>query len=874
MTPERWARLAELFDLACQQPAAAREAWLAAATDDEGLRAELRAMLAAYERDPSFLEDAADPGLAVGEAVAGALAGRRLGAWRLTRQIGRGGMGVVYEAVRDDRAFDRRVAVKILPAWRVDALAERFRVERRLLGGLDHPGIARLLDAGSSDDGVPYCVMEFVDGAPIDEWCRTRQLDVRARVALMEGVCAAVAYAHAHLVVHRDLKPSNILVAADGQPKLLDFGIATLLDADSGEAVSTTRTGFTSFTPEFASPEQMRGERVTTATDVYSLGVLLYLLLADQRPYDLRGLTAAEALQVVCEREPAAPSAVAPVAARARLRGDLDVIVGKALRKDAGDRYAGVSALAADLQAWRERRPIAAAPATWADRASRFVRRNAAAVAAAAVVAVAVLAGTAATAWQARIAERERARADARFNDVRRLANAVVGPLYDAIAKVPGSTEARQLLVREALTYLDRLSAQAGDDVALASELADAYEKIGDVQGNLYGPNLGDAAGAKTSYARLIALRRAVDAARPGDAAARAGLANAEIRLADMALGESRYADAAAGYQRAVDILGAAATTAPNDGQAVIAGRAHGRLGVALNWAGRRAEATASFERARRVVEPWAARPDASPQVRFELMSTLGNAGDVHYLEERFAPALESYEAALAMARAAAARTPTAPARRSVHLIATRVAAAMQELGRFDDAAALAAEAVAIQRELAVADAKNVRLQFDLAASMQGQAVIEFRRRRFEAAAGLLRESLTLFDAGLAASPESREQRFNYAQTLAWQGRVEAARGRPRDGVAALQRAVAIYAEPEVSARKPSERFEVTLWLGDALAASARAGGGEPARRQALAAYAAARDGLAALVASGQPEPRLAELQRAVEASRVALDRR
>ncbi len=874
MTPEQWASIAELFAAACERPPATRDAWLRESCDDAVIRAEVLAMLAAYDRDPAYLERGADAREVLAGIDRDVLAGRRLGAYRLIREIGRGGMGVVYEAVRDDQEFDRRAAVKILPSWSAAVLAERFRFERRVLAGLDHPGIARLIDAGTDGDGVPYCVMEFVDGLPIDEWCETRRLDLAARVQLVERVCDAVAHAHGHLVVHRDLKPSNILVTPEGQPKLLDFGIATLLDAADGTSVGTTRTGFTSFTPEFASPEQMRGERVTTASDTYSLGVLLYLLLARRQPYELRGLAPVEALRVACDVEPPRPSTVAPADVGPRLAGDLDTIVATALRKERSQRYATVEALAADLRAWREHRPIAARPPSWAYVSRRFVRRHRLGVAAAAALVLTVAAGTAATAWQARVAERERARADARFSDVRQLANAVVGPLYDAIAKVPGSTEARQVLVKEALTYLDRLSAQAGDDVALLAELADAYEKIGDVQGNLYGPNLGDAAGANASYARLITLRRTVAAARPGDAVARAGLANAEIRLADMATGESRYDEAAAGYQRGIDMLGDAARAPTTEADAVIAARTYGRLGVALNWAGRREDALQAFERSRAASTPWARRPDASPVVRTELMGALANQGDVYYLAERFEEAYGAYSEALAMARVRVGETGTAPARRSVHLIATRAAAALQELGRYADAATLSLESIAIQRELAKADARNVRMQFDLAASLQGYGVIEFRRGRPAEAVAQLRDSLRLFEAGLAASPTSTEQRFNIAQTWAWLGRAESARARHREGVAALVTATAIYAEPEAASRKPSERFEVVQWLGDAAAAWARAGGGDAARRQARDAYLAARTGFDGLAKAGALEPRLADLRRQLEASLAALDRR
>ncbi|MCC7243858.1 MAG: protein kinase [Acidobacteria bacterium] len=851
MTPERWARVTELFDLACQLPPADREPALRAACDDESLWVEVRAMLETYDADPDFLEGPADPTTVLDLADVNTLADRRMGPYRLTREIGRGGMGVVYEARRDDQEFDRRAAVKILPSWSAAVLAERFRFEWQVLAGLDHPGIARLIDAGTTADGVPYCVMEYVDGQPIDAWCRAHRLDVTARVQLLERVCEAVAHAHGQLVVHRDLKPSNLLVTAAGQPKLLDFGIATLLDSESGVSVGTTRTGFTSFTPQFASPEQIRGERVSTASDVYALGVLLYLLLTDQPPHDLRGLSALETLRTVCEVGPPRPSAVAPPEVRGRLRGDLDTIVEKALRKDPRERYGSVAALRADLRAWREHRPIDAVAPSWAYRASRFVRRNTLAVTAGAVVLLVVLAGAAATARQARIAERERARADARFGDVRRLANAVVGPVYDAISKVPGSTEARRVLVTEALSYLDALSALAADDLDLKRELGDAYLKIGDVQGNLFYGNLGDVAGARDSYAKLLALRRAVHEARPGDLDARLALAQAEIRTGDIALGESHTDEAVRRYEAALAMVGEVPTAPGHEAALTTAARAHDHRGIALNWAGRRDHALAAFGQAVALLEPLAAGRPPATAVREGLMASYGNSGDAYYYDDRFADALDRFGRALALARQGLAESPTAKAQRDVHLCLTRVAYALKELGRLDEAAPLELEAIRMQEALASADANNVQLRFDLAAAHEGLAETHYLRKHYDGAFAEATSSLALYRAALAANPAAHEQLFNDAQAQAWLGRIEFARGHLAESSAALRSAVAAFAAPDVSARKRTAQYEAAVWLGDALAARGRQSGQRAFLVEARAAYTAAASGLRAVAADG-----------------------
>jgi serine/threonine protein kinase len=348
MHTDRWARVVELFGQGCDLAPAERAAWLSSACgDDEGLRQDVARLIDTYQNDPAFLEQAADVAAAIDDPARDPLVGRTLGPYRIVRRIGRGGMAVVYEAARDDQEFDRRAAIKVLPTWSAALLSERFRLERRLLAGLDHEGIARLIDAGVGPDGSQYFVMELVDGLPIDEYCRTQQLSLRARVALIARVLDALAYAHQHLVVHRDVKPANILVTAAGQPKLLDFGIAAMISSDEGTSAGATRAGWQHFTPAFASPEQVRGERISTASDVYSMGALAYLLLSGRPPYPLDGLAPLDAMRTICDVDPP-PMRTGD--------GDVDNMIAKALRKAAPDRYASAAEFAADLRAWLEGR--------------------------------------------------------------------------------------------------------------------------------------------------------------------------------------------------------------------------------------------------------------------------------------------------------------------------------------------------------------------------------------------------------------------------------------------------------------------------------------------------------------------------------------
>jgi len=334
------------------------------------------------------------------------IVGRRLGPYRICELIGEGGMGAVYVAERDDAQFVRRVAIKILPrAIESPEAIARFRDERQFLAALDHRNIVRLIDGGSTDAGVPYLVMERIEGKPITAYAREHALSIPARVRLLRDICAAVQYAHQNLIIHRDIKPANILVDASGVPKLLDFGIAKLLSPTSGfEREAKTRTGFLLFTPEYASPEQARGEAVSTATDVYSLGAVLYELVTDRPPHPNTG-SVFDMLRVICEVDPVKPSLAAPGDRRRRIAGDLDNIILKALHKEPARRYATVEHLDEELGRFLDGLPVDARDGTFGYRAQKFVRRHKGAVIAAGVVGLTLVAATVVSLRQAQRAD-------------------------------------------------------------------------------------------------------------------------------------------------------------------------------------------------------------------------------------------------------------------------------------------------------------------------------------------------------------------------------------------------------------------------------------------------------------------------------------
>ncbi|HET8647526.1 MAG TPA: serine/threonine-protein kinase, partial [Vicinamibacteria bacterium] len=540
----RWERVKDLFAAALPLEAEGRAALLARECGGADLlRGEVESLLSAHDGAAGFL-DGGTGGAAAGAPAPEAMAGRRLGPYRIVSAIGRGGMGEVYRAVRDDDHFQKVVAVKLVRrGLDDDVVRARFRAERRILARLEHPGIARLLDAGATEEGWPFLVMEHVEGARIDVYADAQRLDTRARLELFRSVCAAVQYAHQNLVVHRDIKPANILVGADGVPKLLDFGVAKLLDPDV--AGPATATGFTPMTPAYASPEQVLGQPITTAADVYSLGVVLYELLTGRLPYDLASGQPMELLKAVVEQDPrrasqAGPGPTAPlggsinvsVLRRQPLTGDLDDILMMALRKEPQRRYGSVEALSEDVRRCLQGLPVAASRGTFGYRARKFVRRNRVPVAAAACVVAALLAGTGATAWQARVARAQRARAERRFADVRHLANAMLFDLYDKVRDLPGSTEARKELVTHALQYLDSLAGEVDGDPGLQRELAAAYRRIGDVQGQSGAANLGDPAAAAANYGKALALYERLALAAPGDIALQTDLVDCQMNVA------------------------------------------------------------------------------------------------------------------------------------------------------------------------------------------------------------------------------------------------------------------------------------------------------------------------------------------------------
>jgi tetratricopeptide (TPR) repeat protein len=604
MMTDRWQRVQELFERAADMPAADRLRFLdSLPAEDRELRPELDSLFAYDEPESGRPLDSVVRDAAVSLLAAEAMIGRHVGPYRLARQLGTGGMGTVYLGVRDDAQFDQTVAIKLVRAGlNTKSVLDRFRYERRILAQLDHPYIAKLLDGGTTSDGQPYFVMEFVEGTPIHRYCASRNFTVGQKCELFAMVCEAVSYAHRNLVIHRDLKPSNILVTDTGLPKLLDFGIAKLLTPESTE-LTLTQTGTLAqpLTPDYASPEQVVGDAFNTTTDVYSLGAVLFELLTAARPHRISSLTPLALERAICVEEVRKPSSMVEASDRRALTGDLDNIVMMAMRKEPQRRYQSAGELREDILRHLKGLPVNAREDTLVYRVGKFVRRHRVGVGAAGLVFVALAGGVVATDRERRVAndekqvaqsqkdvaDRERARAQSAQADAdlqrdaavraRQLAeaqskeadtqkrnaeerlSAILGitgkslySLQDAIATLPGGTELRKKLVLETVTNLDSLAANAGDDIRFRKTLLSAYMALGDVQGYPFTPNLGETAGALESYRKAGVIQEGLLAKMPDDPDVLLTVIGLNQRVGETINERGRYAEGVAHVEKAL----------------------------------------------------------------------------------------------------------------------------------------------------------------------------------------------------------------------------------------------------------------------------------------------------------------------------------
>lgn len=706
LSPADWQRIESVFHACADKSPAEQRAILDAecggnAAIRDAVEALLRADADGDALSATFQRSIASELRTYSDEQSAGLINAQLGPWRIVQLIGHGGMGVVYAGRRADDRFEKKVAIKVLRMGFVTPSdVERFRRERRILANLEHPNIARLIDGGEVMAGgveTPYIVMEFVDGQTITTYCESRQLDIRARIQLFMRVLDAVQYAHQHFVLHRDLTPSNIFVTATHEVKLLDFGIATLISADDGPSPVETRA----LTPEYSSPEQARGGKLSAATDVFSLGAVLYQLLTGRQPHVFRSSDPLEIIRAISDDPPEPP----------KVNEDLDNIVLKALQKEPERRYASVAQFADDLTRYLDGRAVLARPDSLAYRAKKFVARNRWAVAGSALFAAAVILGVAGTAYQAR-------RANMRADELRALAGQLLFQVHDSIATLPGATEARSVLVKTSVGALDRLTSDAGDNPEFLLDLAASYERLALLQG---GPsaNIGALDEAAASYRKAadIYARLPVRVVSQPEVMRKASAC--WTRLGSVLMNTGHLADAKPAMARAVEFAERARSTsgAPSI-ELVDALRYSGDL--AIN-SGNSAEALPLYQKASSVMEELVALDPHNADFVRRLAVVSFRAGEAEIGVGALSAGSRRIAQAVARIRALAKSDPKSPTfGREVGIMAMSLAntagiADHLNLGHPDEALAWARTALDEFTRLATSDPANARGQLDLA---------------------------------------------------------------------------------------------------------------------------------------------------------------
>lgn len=761
-----------------------REAWLSnACAGDEALYKEVLRLMSHEKTAVDFMEESPFEEL-LRQHEEASLIGRHIGPYEITRELGRGGMGAVYLARRSDEQYKSLVAIKVIKrGMDTDEILRSFRNERQILAYLNHPNIAKLLDGGTTTDGLSYFIMEYIKGQPIKQYCDEKRLSIEDRLKLFRQVCSAVQYAHQNLIVHRDLKPSNILVTADGVPKLLDFGIAKILWPNRTEE---TATQLRAMTPEYASPEQVRGERVTTASDIYSLGVILYELLTGRRPFRFKGRTQAEVAGLISTQEPHKPSTAVsheeksgddadhskrpetasslrdatPAELSRRLRGDLDNIVLKAMRKEQERRYASVEQFAEDIERHLAGLPVRARKDTFSYRASKFIQRNRVGVAAAALILLTLVGGIIATAWEAHVARKERAIAEERFNEVRQMAHAVMFDYHDAIASLPGSTPVRERMVKDSLKYLDKLSQQASDDRNLQREIASAYFRVGDVQGRPFYANLGDLTGALESYRKSLDIRQRLAATDPTNAELRGELGASYERIGRLNIILGNPAVAMENLQKAAtiyeEILRTGPTNRPVRGELGLVNSAMGiAVGFsAINSLGDRKGAMEYQRKAVAILEPLVAEEPTNIIYSQYLSGCYLFIGSLQQDDGHLAEALDNYRKALSIDQPVTQANPANNyLQRELAVDYSNICNVLRNMGNYAESLENGRQALDIFEKMAATDPKDANMDKDLAIMHQNIGLSLIKVNDLASASEHYRTSIRIMEELAAKNP-------------------------------------------------------------------------------------------------------------------------
>jgi len=884
-----WQRIQSIFLAAADLPAEERDYAVGVLCEgDIELFEEVHSLLAA-DNDSSVTIDSAIQGVAATILDTPVLIGERLGAYRVVREIGRGGMGSVYLALRDDEEYTKEVALKVVKrGMNTEEVLRRFRDERQILANLDHPYIARLFDGGTTADGVPFFAMEYVEGRPVDVFCRENALDVKARCQLFLHILEAVAYAHRNLVVHGDLKPANIFVTPDGTPKLLDFGVAKLVGQDPNEDGPSPRSS-RAFTPGYASPEQVRGLAVTTSTDIYSLGAVLYELLSGQRvqPVDFDTPTRIE--HAVCDVEVSREQL-----AKLDLPSDLDHVVLMALCKEPEQRYQSAAEFADDIRRCLENRPVHACPNTLRYRVRKFVSRNLLEVAMGSLVALTLIAGLIVSLAQTRraeaaravadsqrqIADRERAEAetartseaqqrafadqqraladqqralalterdeantekalaDQRLDDIFQLADRTLFSVHEAIAPLPGSLPARRKIVESTLEYLQTMEKNIGDNKDLRESLTAAYYRVSQIQGDPHGASLQDSASAEKSLLKAQEILLPAYRRYPNDTGLMLRWIEVESSLADLMSRGDRGNEAIRIY---TDLLPIAHRVSLTPDVPLSVEMQEEAIENALVYQLLPTNAPLALEHAAHGIalgHALLARHPGDKTLTHGLGAITAAAGGAYKNLGELDKAADCYRQSIEMREQLRHDDPNnVDVRRGLVVTYGSYATLLDvpwspNLGRADEARIAAAKAVAIARDEVAADAKNATARLDLAMSLGRLGMIDPAPGQSTASVAALEESHELMEPIVASNPKSSSLALNLSQVMEFEAiRLEES-SHPTEAAEMYRKAIALL-EPFATSLESPVMSEYLALHEDLALLAASTGDGETASRLA-----------------------------------------
>lgn len=858
MNEGHWKQVKGLLNEVLTLDASARSRFLESSGASAEVRSEVESLIAFEEASADMMQLSAVEFSREFTEDAGDLSGEVIGPYRLIREIGYGGMGAVYLAERIDGNFSQRVALKLLKReMNTSALRRRFQQEQEILASLEHPNIARLLDAGTSTDRVPFIAMEYVDGLPIDEYCETNALGVNERLELFCTVCAAVEFAHRNLVIHRDLKPSNVLVTHDGIPKLLDFGISKIVSKEYGASDAATITRLGVMTPAYASPEQLRRDGVTTLSDVFSLGVILFELLSGHRPFEKKEHDLHAIFDAVINSQPVPPSSLvgtAPALAQIRehkldavtedlttrreearrtgsgaatlssseIKGDLDNIVLKAISKEPERRYASVGNLAEDIRRHLSGLTVSARPNTLGYRANKFIARNRVFVSAGLIVVIAVFAGIMATLWQTRVASAERERAEKRFNDVRKLANSNLFEVYPEVENLEGSLKARELILKNAQQYLDSLYGEAASDPELQAELATAYEKIGDVLGAMNNSSLGNIRAGLDSYEKARNLRESVLAADPRNVEAKEKLANNQYVIARTLWNNSQTNEASAAFEQVIELRRSLVSENPDTSSA------KNRLAVALIDYGaiplfnfQSEKALALYGEAHQIINELRAADPRNTTLKKSLTRLIRSQSKAKAAVGQVDEALRDLAVAVDVSRELAAEFPEDfPVQRSVWLTNTIICEVMIDSAVTDEVVEACSKTTAFPEAALQKEPENGVVGFDLAISHFNLARAYRLADQPENTISSARNALRVMSDLSAKNPSDLEYKRNLAIYSTEIARAQIKLARHGDALVILRKVIDEL-DPIIAADQGSTTIQYDLGVAHRLAAQA-----------------------------------------------------